>query len=148
MLLVRVKACKKHFIYMILQVGVKIFLRNQERKFLLLKRSSEKYKNTKGSWDIVGGRIEPGSSLIENLKREVKEESGLDIISEPKLIYAQDIIPNVERHIVRLTYIGETQGVPKLDEESVDFKWLSIEEMKNQEDLDVYVKEIIEKGLI
>ena len=53
---------------MILQVGVKIFLKNKEGKFLLLKRSSEKYKGTKGSWDIVGGRIDIGSKLMENLK--------------------------------------------------------------------------------
>lgn len=134
---------------MILQVGVKAFLKNKEGKFLLVKRSQEKYKNTKGLWDIVGGRIEPGSNLLENLKREVKEETQLEIVSEPKLIYAQDIIPNEEKHIVRLTYTAETKGEPILDtSENIEYKWLSIEEIKKQEDLDIYVKEIIEKGLV
>lgn len=133
---------------MILQVGVKIFLRNEEGKFLLVKRSKEKYKNTKGSWDIVGGRIEPGSGLIENLKREVKEETNLEITSEPKLIYAQDIMPEDERHIVRLTFTGETRGEPKLDEEHTDFLWITLDEMKDQDDLDIYVKEILDKKII
>jgi ADP-ribose pyrophosphatase YjhB (NUDIX family) len=134
---------------MILQVGVKIFLKNKEEKYLLMKRSSEKYKNTKGSWDIVGGRINPGSKLIDNLRREVKEETGLEIISEPILICAQDIIPNEERHIVRLSYIGQTEGEPVLDTtENIEYKWLSLEEIKKQEDLDFYVAEIIRKELL
>lgn len=133
-----------------LQVGVKAFLKNKDGKYLLLHRSSEKYKGTKGSWDIVGGRIDPGSPLLENLKREVTEETQLKITSEPKLIYAQDIIlTEKERHIVRLTYTASTDGEPILDtQENVEFKWLNIDELKKQEDLDIYVKEILEKGLL
>lgn len=132
-----------------LQVGVKIFLKNREGKFLLLKRNLEKYAKVKGSWDIVGGRIDPGSKLLENLKREVEEETKLKITSEPKLIYAQDIIPNEEKHVVRLTYIGDTEGEPVLDKsENTEYKWLSIDELKNQEDLDIYVKEILDLGML
>jgi ADP-ribose pyrophosphatase YjhB (NUDIX family) len=133
----------------ILQVGVKAFLRNKEGKYLLLKRNMEKYKGAKGSWDIVGGRIDPGSSLIENLKREIKEETQLNLISEPRLIFAQDIIPNNEKHVVRLTYVTRIEGEPVLDlSENIEYKWLSLEEIKNQEDLDVYVKEIVQKGTL
>jgi ADP-ribose pyrophosphatase YjhB (NUDIX family) len=134
-----------------LQVGVKAFLRNKEGKYLLLKRSSEKYKDIKGEWDIVGGRINFGSVLIDNLKREVKEETQLLIKGEPKLIYAQDIIMNDERdtHVVRLTYITDIQGEIKLDfSENVEYMWLSVNEMLKMPNLDIYVQEIIEKGLI
>ena len=132
-----------------LQVGVKVFLKNKEGKFLLVRRNPEKYAGANGNWDIVGGRITPGTKLIENLKREVEEETQLKIISEPKLLYAQDIIPNSERHIVRLSYVGNTEGEPVLDfSENIQYKWLSIDEIKKQEDLDVYVKEIIDLGLI
>jgi len=134
---------------MILQVGVKIFLKNAEGKYLLVKRSSDKYKNTKGNWDIVGGRIEPGSKLIENLRREVKEETQLAITSEPVLIHAQDIIPSTEKHVVRLSYVGNTTGEPVLDiAENVEYKWLSLQEMKSQEDLDIYVAQILHEGLL
>jgi len=134
----------------ILQVGVKAFLKNKEGKYLLLHRSSEKYKGTKGSWDIVGGRIDPGSPLLENLKREVTEETQLRITSEPKLIYAQDIIIKEKGcHIVRLTYTALTDGEPILDiSENIEFRWLTIDELKKQEDLDIYVKEILEKDII
>lgn len=132
-----------------LQVGVKVFLKNKEGKYLLVKRSSEKYKNAKGNWDIVGGRIDPGSKLIDNLKREVLEETALKIISEPILISAQDIIPSAEKHIVRLSYVADTEGEPVLDEsENTEYKWLSVNEMKNQEDLDIYVAEILGNDLL
>jgi mRNA interferase MazF len=99
-------------------------------------------------WDIVGGRINPGSKLIDNLKREVKEETGLEIVSQPKLLNAQDIIVNNEKHVVRLTYMGESNGDVKLDlSENTDHQWLSMEEIKNKEDLDVYVKEIVNQLL-
>lgn len=134
---------------MILQVGVKIFLRNPEGKYLLLRRNTEKYAGIKGEWDIPGGRINPGSLLMENLRREVKEETQLEIISEPKLIYAQDIIPNDERHIVRLSYVGKTKGEPTLDiSENVEFKWLSLDELKRQENVDMYVKKILDGGYL
>jgi 8-oxo-dGTP pyrophosphatase MutT (NUDIX family) len=133
----------------ILQVGVKIFLRNSEGKYLLVQRSSDKYKNARGHWDIVGGRINPGSPLIENLRREVHEETELEIVSEPVLIDAQDILlPEKDLHVVRLTYIGETAGEPKLDtEENISYAWLSPSEIRNHNDLDMYVAKIIEKGL-
>ena len=132
-----------------LQVGVKIFLRNNTGKFLIVKRNIEKYKNVKGEWDIVGGRIDPGSKLLDNLRREVKEETQLEIISTPKLIYAQDIIPNEEKHVVRLSYIGDSEGELVLDtSENLEFRWISIEEMRNEKNLDIYVKEIIDLALI
>jgi ADP-ribose pyrophosphatase YjhB (NUDIX family) len=134
---------------MILQVGVKAFLRNKEGKYLILKRSAEKYGSFGDMWDLVGGRIEPGSILLDNLKREVKEETQLNILSEPRLIYAQDILRHKDKHVVRLTYTADADGEVILDiSENVEYKWLSLEEMKNLGGLDLYVREILDKGLI
>lgn len=132
-----------------LQVGVKIFLRNNEGKYLLVKRSGEKYQHIAGMWDIPGGRIEPGTTLLENLKREVIEETQLEIAEEPVLIFAQDIMKEYEKHIVRLTYKGEASGTPILDtSEHTEFMWITLSEMKKQEGLDPFVSEILEKGLL
>ncbi len=134
---------------MILQVGVKAFLRNTEGKYLLVKRNTEKYQTVRGLWDIVGGRIESGTTLLENLKREVQEETRLEIISEPKLVFVQDIIRAPEKHVVRLTYIADTRGEVSLDTtENCEYRWLSISEIQAEKDLDVYVKEIVEKNIL
>jgi 8-oxo-dGTP diphosphatase len=128
-----------------LQVGVKILLKNKDGKYLVVRRSPKIYPEVGAKWDIVGGRINPGISLIENLKREVKEETNLEIRSEPKLISAQDILRVEGKHIVRLTYIGDADGEVKLSEEHEEYQWLSLEEIKKLEPMDKYFKEILEK---
>ncbi|MDO8593956.1 MAG: NUDIX hydrolase [bacterium] len=132
----------------LLQVGVKVFLKNEEGRYLLLKRSPIRYPEVKNFWDIPGGRIFPGTPLFENIKREVFEESKLSVLGEVKLLGAQDIIRLPEKHIVRLTFSAETSGQPKLAEEDIEFKWVTLEEMKNLKELDEFTREILEKELI
>lgn len=127
-----------------LQVGVKILLKNEEGKYLLLRRSLEKYPDIKGRWDIVGGRIETGETLVENLKREVLEETGLKLVGAPKLLAAQDILRKAGYHVVRLTYTGEASGEVLLDKSENDiYKWYSREELLELEDVDMYFKELL-----
>jgi|SRR3989344_2330557 len=128
-----------------LQVGVKILLKSKDNKYLLVHRSAEKYPDIKGRWDIVGGRINAGSTLLENLKREIKEETGLELIGDPKLIGAQDIIKNSDFHVVRLTYVGKADGEVKLDTSENDkYQWCSWEELGKMDGLDTYFKELLE----
>ncbi len=131
-----------------LQVGVKILLKNKEGKYLLLKRSKEKYPEVGEKWDIAGGRIEPGTTLLHNLKREIREETGLEFVEEPRLVAAQDILKLPERHIVRLTYMGNIHGEPKLSEDHTDCGWFTPEEMRALGGLDRYVKELLANGVI
>lgn len=133
-----------------LQVGVKVLLKNPEGKYLLIKRSPIEYPETH-KWDIPGGRIESGSSLSENLAREVMEETGLTMTSEPKVVAAQDIIlPEQDRHVVRVTYIGTAEGEPRLSVEHTEYKWVTFAELKllTIDELDRYVKALLEAGAI
>ncbi len=129
---------------MILQVGVKVALRNEYGKILILRRSADKYHKAVGQWDLPGGRIDAGSPLRENLDREVREETELALTSEPRLIAAQDILLFEDRHIVRLTYVAETKGEPVLDGEEHDaYRWATLEELKDEKDLDTYVQSLL-----
>jgi len=132
-----------------LQVGVKALLKNKDGKYLLIRRSLIKYPEIKGRWDIVGGRINPGSKLIDNLRREIKEETNLDLVGEAKLIAAQDIMPKLEKHVVRLTYLAEASGDIKLDKSENDsFTWYTMPELKKARDVDIYFKELLDNNLI
>ncbi|HRH24112.1 MAG TPA: NUDIX domain-containing protein [Candidatus Paceibacterota bacterium] len=135
---------------MILQVGVKALLRNTEGRVLLLKRSS-RYGVVEGSWDIPGGRIDVGTSLMENLSREIHEETGLTAVSHPKLIAAQDLLPkeNMPNHVVRLTYVAEVSGEPVLDgTEHTEYRWVSFDELATLPNLDAYLAKLVSEGVI
>ena len=133
----------------VLQVGVKILLQNKDGNYLLLRRSLEKYSEIQGRWDIVGGRINPGETLLDSLKREIKEEISLVFEGLPTLIAAQDIIRNNGRHVVRLTYVGKIDGEVILDTEENDmFKWYTFDELKSLDDLDIYFKELLNNELL
>ncbi len=51
-------------------------LENEKGEILLVKR---KYDPMKGYWDWPGGFIDPGESLEDSVKREIKEELNVDI---------------------------------------------------------------------
>lgn len=133
-----------------LQVGVKILLKNNTGQFLMLHRSLEKYPDVQGRWDIVGGRINAGTPLIENLQREIKEETGLELSGEPRLIAAQDILRNPERHVVRLTYIGSVvnENITLDTSENDIYKWYTKEELLKLDDIDAYFKELLKQGIL
>ena len=48
----------------------------KDGKILLLKRNVEPFK---GYWHLVGGHVETNESLIEAVKREFKEETGIEV---------------------------------------------------------------------
>jgi len=132
-----------------LQVGVKIVLRNKEGKILLLERNLDKYPEVgkQNRWDIVGGRIEVGVPLLENLKREIFEETKLELKEQPKLIAAQDILRGTDKHVVRLTYTANIEGEPQIDDEHKSFRWASPSEIDELGEFDLYFKEVFDKYL-
>ena len=130
-----------------LQVGVKVFLKNSEGKFLLLRRAvdSTSARETKqGEWDMPGGRIEPGTTLLENLARELLEETGLSMDSGPLLVAAQDILKKSDRHVVRLTYLGSGSGIPRISHEHTEYQWYTFDEIRSLENLDYYLKVLLD----
>ena len=83
---------------------------------------------------------------MENLRREVSEETGLEILGEPKLLAAQDIIWP-DRHVVRITYTADSRGQPKLSKEHDELGWFSYEEMKQMDNMDDYIKKLLDAGV-
>lgn len=53
------------------QVGIKGLVFNDEGKLLLIQEAN-------GKWELPGGRIEHGEAFHETLKREIKEEMGVE----------------------------------------------------------------------
>ncbi|HVC58587.1 MAG TPA: NUDIX domain-containing protein [Candidatus Acidoferrales bacterium] len=60
------------------RVAAKAFIINQKGEVLLIKRGEDN-PHKPGVWEIPGGRLETGESPFDGLKREVAEETGLDV---------------------------------------------------------------------
>ncbi|MDP3645990.1 MAG: NUDIX domain-containing protein [bacterium] len=129
-----------------LQVGVKVLLKNREGKYLLMRRSPYEERGV-GKWDIAGGRIEKGTEMMDNLAREVMEETGLTMKTAPKLLAAQDIIWS-DRHVVRITYVADVDGEPTLSREHSEYGWFTFDDMRTLDNMDDYLKVLLDNGTI
>jgi mutator protein MutT len=82
-----------------------------------------------GLWEFPGGKREPGETLEDCLRRELREELGAEI-SEPVLFKAlRHDYPDksVELHFFRCTIAPG--GVPLL--EGIDLKWVPAEQLSS-----------------
>ena len=130
---------------MILQVGVKVLIKNEAGKYLFLRRAAS-FKPGPQKWDIPGGRIESNEALYDALRREVKEETGLELEKTDALLAAQDIFaPDKDLHVVRLTYVGSASGDVTLSDEHDDHKWMTKDEITSEPFVDSYLKQILDE---
>jgi len=82
---------------------------NEKGEILLIKRKSNTDKNKtyvgKGSWSTVGGKVDFGESVEEALKREVKEEIGVEVQIEKFIGYTEQILENGNTHWFLLHFL-------------------------------------------
>lgn len=86
-----------------IRIGVIIV---RDDKILLI----EHVKNGHSYWLIPGGGLNYGETIEECAKREMKEETNLDISLDRYLFSSETIAPDGSRHIVNLFFLGEING--------------------------------------
>jgi len=110
----------------VVTVGALIF--NQEDKLLMVR--THKWSNL---WGIPGGKIKWGEPAEDALRREIKEETDLDITSV-EFVLVQDCIHSKEfyrdAHFVLLNYTCRCTGQPivQLNDEAREFRWVKLDE--------------------
>ena len=79
-----------------------------------------------GKWALPAGYIEPGESAEEAVRREVKEETGIEITPEYLTSWGREV--DAERSFLGLCFIERVERTQVvLDEESLGFEWVSME---------------------
>lgn len=123
--------------------GALIF--NPENKIFLMQ--SHKWKN---KYVIPGGHIELGETIQEALKREIKEETNLDIF-DIEFINIQEFIFDDDfwkkRHFIFFDFACKTHSTDvKLNSEAQSYTWVTIDEALKLP-LEPYTKKTIETYL-
>lgn len=99
------------------------------RKALIIQRSLDEV-NGGGSWEFAGGKLEFGEDLETGLKREIMEETGLEVRIE-KLLYASTFQTKERRQIVILNYLCHSfNDKVVLSEEHEQYLWADKKTMK------------------
>jgi len=120
----------------------------RDGKALIVKRAHEPRK---GEWSLPGGLLELGESLQDAVRREIKEETALDVTVGP-IIETFDRVHRddhgrIRYHFVIVDFVCWPNGgeaMPGSDADGV--AWVSVAEIDDYR-VNAHAKAVIEKGL-
>jgi mutator protein MutT len=95
---------KKGIDFIGVSVGAMIF--NGKGELFLTKRG-KLAKNERGCWENPGGGVEFGETLEEAVRREIREEYGIEISIIEQFPAADHIIPDEHQHWVATTFLAQ-----------------------------------------
>lgn len=94
-------------------------------RFLACQRPAHKARGL--LWEFVGGKVEPGETKEEALRRECREELGIDLrVGQPFL----EVVHTYPDLTIRLTvFHGEIEAGEPQKLEHNDIRWVTVREM-------------------
>lgn len=107
------------------RVSCKIVLFNQDRTKVLL----PEYKP--GAFGLIGGHLDTGESPDDAIRREIKEELGINYIGPLKRV-SFDLVNKATDSKIALAYHGELDETSELHinvDELTQIKWIDIDDI-------------------
>lgn len=129
---------------MYIKVTVSTIIANAGRVLMVQERMGNRY----GKWNIPGGRLNLGESLVAAARREVAEETGYacEILALQRIY---NYLSEQGNHCIRYVFTGKADSPPagSHDEEVLDVQWLPIEDVSNMRDAQLCSPTILRKIL-
>jgi len=103
-------------------VGALVYAKSTNRYLFLLRNKSRQ----NGHWGIVGGKIDPGETVIQALVREIQEEIGQDY-GNNKFIPLETFTADNQKFVYYTFLVTvEDEFVPTLNEEHRGYCWVEL----------------------
>ena len=96
----------------------------RDGRVLLARRAHDPRK---GHWDLPGGFVNETEHPLDALRREFREETGLDVHS-PEFLRI-DIEPYDHRHVFSVTWIVHSEGEPVAADDVEELRWFARDEL-------------------
>jgi len=99
-------------------------LLERDGRVLLVRRSIEPQL---GCWDLPGGFLEEGEDPYDGLRRELREETGLDV--EPVEFLGPHLEPYEERWVLGFTWLVRGDGEPEAGDDADALRFFAPDEL-------------------
>jgi len=114
-------------------VAVGAVIRDESDRVLLVKHRPERGGFWQGKWICPGGKLESGERIEDGIRREVKEETNLEIRLTSPLAPFDRIVESegqTELHVIYIDYMAEkSEGDLKPDSDVEEARWATREDI-------------------
>ncbi|MBI4159200.1 NUDIX hydrolase [Candidatus Woesearchaeota archaeon] len=125
-----------------IKVVTALILNPENNKFLIVKRKHSESIHS-SLWAFPGGRVEKDEDIIEALKREVKEETNLDVKNDFKQLSGFEYVrPDKEITVGFCFSCTSLNRDVIISDELDDFKWIKPGEFLNYKHIPGLEKEV------
>ena len=119
-------------------------------KFLLLRNNSKDSSHGGDYWFTVTGSVEEEESIDNTVKREVKEETNLEVFEIFNLNWGSVYFWGGEDHSENNLLAFIKKGKIILNEENIDFEWLNLDDFIKKINWDLNkdeLKKVLQKAI-
>ncbi|NPV27457.1 MAG: NUDIX domain-containing protein [Firmicutes bacterium] len=115
----------------LIRIGVGALVQDDCNRILLVKHGYRSYWYDR--WILPGGMLEPGETLVDCAKREVFEETGLEVVIGPHLITFERIVKTETGVILHVVYVDfwarAIGGILAPGDDVGEAMWAKVEEL-------------------
>lgn len=105
----------------------------RDDRFLLVQNDRVVGGTSVRTWDLPGGRVEAGELLHEALRRELREETGLQVRGAPQFLFVQEgerVLETRRTQAWRSFFFAvEFDGEPAASHEVLAVRWMTRDEI-------------------